>query len=46
MVPRPGRWYNMGLPLALEILERHGFNVINSDIGALKRDPINHFQRK
>lgn len=46
MTPRPGRWYNMGLNRAMEVLEQNGFIVISPDIDVLKRDPIIHFQRK
>lgn len=46
MIPRPGRWYHMGLARALDALTRNGFLVINPDIDAVKRDPVIHFLRK
>lgn len=44
--PRPGRWYNIGLPWFIETIEARGFNVLDKDIGCNLRDPIVHFQRR
>ncbi|MFZ2449503.1 MAG: class I SAM-dependent methyltransferase [Methylovulum miyakonense] len=46
MIPRPGRWYHMGLARALAVFTRNDFIIINPDMDVLKRDPMIHFQKK
>ncbi|SEI15108.1 Methyltransferase domain-containing protein [Methylobacterium sp. 275MFSha3.1] len=43
--PRPGRWYNLGLPWFREIIEARGFTVLDPDIGCNLRDPVVHFAK-
>ena len=41
--PRPGRWYHAGVERTCRMLEEHGYQVLDSDVGAVPRDPIIHF---
>jgi hypothetical protein len=41
--PAPGRWYNAGTERTCAMLEKHGFKVVDKDVGTLPRDPIIHF---
>jgi hypothetical protein len=43
LVPRPGRWYHLGKTEACATLERHGYRVVETDVGVNHRDPIMHF---
>jgi hypothetical protein len=43
LVPRAGRWYHLGTSEACATLERHGYKVVEADVGVNHRDPIVHF---
>ena len=43
--PEAGRWYHLGQTWFCEMLNKHGFEILDSDIGVLVRDPIVHFRR-
>jgi hypothetical protein len=43
--PSPGRWYDAGLSRTCRMLEKHGYTVIDPDVGTCLRDPIIHFAR-
>lgn len=42
---RPGRWYNAGLERTCEMLCGRGYEIVESDVGSLIRDPIVHFRK-
>ena len=43
--PRSGRWFHLGTEAACAMLERHGFEVIDPDVGVVHRDPVIHFRK-
>jgi len=45
VVPRPGRWFDLGLENAISLLTNEGYQVIDPNVGACLRDPIIHFRK-
>jgi hypothetical protein len=41
----PGRWYDAGKERTCRMLEQHGYEIIDSDVGTCLRDPIIHFRK-
>jgi hypothetical protein len=39
------RWFHLGSGAAAEMLRRHGFDLVDQDIGISHRDPILHFRK-
>ena len=40
-----GRWYNAGIDRTCSMLNRIGYNIVDSDVGTCLRDPIVHFSK-
>ena len=43
--PSPGRWYNAGIGRTCEMLRKHGYEIVDEDVGTSLRDPIIHFKK-
>lgn len=41
----PGRWYHLGIDRACEMLEKHGYEVVCTDLEVNFRDPVIHFRK-
>jgi hypothetical protein len=44
-LPKPGRWYDLGLENTIALLTNVGFEVIDPNVGASLRDPVIHFRK-
>jgi hypothetical protein len=44
-VPRSGRWYNAGTLRTCEMLRKHGYEIVDEDVGTIVRDPVIHFRK-
>jgi hypothetical protein len=43
--PRPARWYDAGTQRTCSILSDLGYQIVDSDMGVLHRDPVIHFRK-
>lgn len=41
--PSPGRWYHAGTDRTCEMLTKHGYQILDKDVGTVMRDPIIYF---
>lgn len=43
--PDARRWYHLGIDAACTMLEKHGFEVLDRDMGVVHRDPVVRFRK-